>query len=213
MARHTQAINARKTKLASIGLVLSAVCFGLLTLPVMSQQFSDTEQAIFRLFYEIHDVMLQPLLWITQFGGVSVMVGAAAALWLIGKRSLSIWLSINATLGFLLSWGLKSLVARPRPPAYFPDLMQREWGTGGNGFPSGHATMVTILALTLWPYVEAKYRPLLIALVVGVCISRISLGVHAPLDVLAGVCVGVFVVSATTLIRLYLPKVKSIIAK
>lgn len=189
---------------------LSLLAFIVISVPVLSQNFPPIERDVFMWFYGVEQAFIQPLHWITQFGGVSVIAGAVAALWLVGRRRLSIELAVNSTIAFFLAWGLKSLVARPRPVEYIPDIIQREWGTAGNGFPSGHAAIVTVLALTLWSYVEPRYRPLLVGLVVLVCISRISLGVHAPLDVLGGVCIGIFVVSITKLAALYLPRLKSI---
>lgn len=189
---------------ASVGL------FVLTVLPVLNQNFSNTEQQVFTFLYDIPETLLLPMYWITQFGSVSAVVGAAGALWFVGRRRLSLELAINSILAFYLSWGLKSLIARPRPPAYITDLVQREWGIAGNGFPSGHAAIVTVLALTLWPYVEPRYRPLLVILIILVAISRVSLGVHAPLDVVAGICVGVFVVSITKLTAFYLPRLKTI---
>lgn len=188
----------------------SVVIFLIASLPVLNQNFPELERQIFMILYDIPSFLIQPMQWLTQFGGVSAAVGAVGALWLVGKRRLSLELAVNSTLAFFLAWGMKSLIARPRPLSYMTDLVQHEWGTAGNGFPSGHAALVTVLAVTLWPYVEPKYRPILVLLVTGVCLSRISLGVHAPLDVIGGVCVGLFVVSITKLLVLYIPQLKSI---
>jgi len=60
----------------------------------------------------------------------------------------------------------------------------------GMGFPSGHATVITVIMLSLIPYLRNKWRwfpPLAIVLV---CLSRLYLGVHFPLDIVGGVALG-----------------------
>ncbi len=188
--------------------ILSIVVFVIVALPVIGRRFSLLERDVFRFFFAIPSFLVEPMLFITHFGSVSAVVGICGVLFFLGRRRLSLEIGFMAFIAFYLSVALKGVIGRPRPPVYFTDLAQREWGTAGNGFPSGHAALVTILALSLWPHVEKRFRPLLIVLIVAVCISRVSLGVHAPLDVIAGVCVGVFVVSITRIIAPYIPSWK-----
>lgn len=98
---------------------------------------------------------------------------------------------------WLLTYALKSIVDRPRPA-----LWSTPWSTWyqGSSFPSGHtlstaafATAVTLGASVIWP----GTRYLLVALAVvwmGLMgLSRMVLGVHWPADVLAAMCLEVFV--------------------
>ncbi len=59
------------------------------------------------------------------------------------------------------------------------------------GFPSGHATLSTVVALTLLPYLPKWIgfigAPIFIGLV---CLSRLYLGVHFPLDIIGGMAIG-----------------------
>lgn len=73
-------------------------------------------------------------------------------------------------------------------------LALHEWAKEmGSSFPSGHSLNAFFLA-TLWSYVLYRRKsrwffvPHIWAL--GVAYSRVGLGVHAPIDVLAGSCLG-----------------------
>lgn len=57
-------------------------------------------------------------------------------------------------------------------------------------FPSGHSAFAMLLVLALWPHVRPGIRAALVLFVVWVGLSRISLGVHFPIDVLAGLACG-----------------------
>ena len=97
----------------------------------------------------------------------------------------------------LLTYFIKTLVNRSRP-----DLWNTEWYSGSS-FPSGHtlsaATFATALVLCVARIrPSSRYAALLLAIpwigLVG--LSRLVLGVHWPTDVLAAICVGVFIALA-----------------
>jgi membrane-associated phospholipid phosphatase len=88
---------------------------------------------------------------------------------------------------------VKRIVGRGRP-VHFDDtgllgLKWNLWDWTYQSFPSGHATTAFALAAVLGFLSERWFYPaLLLAAVIG--LSRITLGVHYPSDVLAGAVIG-----------------------
>ncbi|WP_248299489.1 phosphatase PAP2 family protein [Halorhabdus amylolytica] len=116
-------------------------------------------------------------------------------------------LAFAAIIGALaLSVALKTGFGLARPPgatdlpgvAGMPDTVARiyTWivGPGGYAFPSGHATAATVGWLGLaWAFRgENRDRPFAFAgsMVAAVAVSRVVLGVHRPVEVVAGITVG-----------------------
>jgi membrane-associated phospholipid phosphatase len=112
----------------------------------------------------------------------------------IKKRPRVIWSVILATILFtLFGQVLKRIVNVPRPPQVLPEsafnLIGPDWGQ--HSFPSGHAAMIFILA-GVFSFTTTKIwlRCLLIGAAFVVALSRIAVGVHWPLDILAGMAIG-----------------------
>ncbi|HEX9636166.1 MAG TPA: phosphatase PAP2 family protein [Acidobacteriota bacterium] len=85
---------------------------------------------------------------------------------------------------------LKSEFQRPRP--YLVEPLELPFNIRvlqDDSFPSGHAAAALMLAVGLGSaYRRARWPLALWA--TGVCLSRIALGVHYPIDVLAGALLG-----------------------
>jgi undecaprenyl-diphosphatase len=65
-----------------------------------------------------------------------------------------------------------------------------------HSFPSGHATTSFACAVTLAAFTPRYAAPVLYALAAGIAYSRVYVGVHYPLDVLAGAVLGILVARA-----------------
>jgi undecaprenyl-diphosphatase len=89
----------------------------------------------------------------------------------------------------LLATLLKALVDRQRPYDVIPeaDPLLR-WDVAGS-FPSGHAATSVAGAVVL-AYLLGRWWPWLGLLAAAVAFSRVYVGVHYPLDVLAGAALG-----------------------
>ncbi|HSW75252.1 MAG TPA: phosphatase PAP2 family protein [Candidatus Saccharimonadales bacterium] len=97
--------------------------------------------------------------------------------------------------GYVVTFGLKHFIHRPRPAELLTGVHLR-WSDTGAGFPSGHVMVVTVILLTLMPYLPKMWRWIVPVAGIGVVAwSRMYLGLHAPLDIVGGFAVGVGVVT------------------
>jgi undecaprenyl-diphosphatase len=135
---------------------------------------------------------------ITSLGGYPILIAVVAAVvgYLLVVRMLgpALYVVLSVGAGTLLSQLLKMLYDRPRP-----EIVDHLVVTHTASFPSGHATMSTVVYLTLAALVvrlveQTRVRvyvlavAILVSLAVG--LSRIYLGVHWPSDVAAGWALG-----------------------
>lgn len=155
------------------------------------QTISPTEAAIFRSIYSWPG-FLTPFFVAVSFLG-SVWGVLAVLIYLIWqkRRQLAALSGLAATAAYLIAITLKVLVGRPRPTAILPNVASRELFTNTNlGFPSAHTAVSAALALILMSSLPKKYHWLALVWVILVAISRVYLGVHAPLDVVGGAGIG-----------------------
>lgn len=135
------------------------------------------------------EILVLILIAITWLGSVAFSLVATSLVYWFGARrggAFALGASLSAV---ALTIGLKAAFAAPRPP-----LDGRLVAATGFGFPSGHALVATVTWGALAVILDAgsrRARFAVAALVVGlVCLSRVALGVHYTVDVIAGAAAG-----------------------
>lgn len=177
---------------ASVGFVVSALL-------VQSNWVEPLETSVMRLLYGL-DSALAPLVYgITQMGSLGAWFAVVCMALFLKRKQIAAVLFVDGLLAYGVAYIAKFVVARPRPSVLYPDIVVRLEAGFGYGFPSGHTAIATALAFGLWPYIANKYHWLLWLWIIAVGLSRIYLGVHAPLDVIGGFCIGVAAASFTRL--------------
>ncbi len=172
----------------------SLVVLSIATTMASRQTFNGWEYTLFRAIYDLPAGLLLLFWLITQLGSAWMILILALAAVVGHVRGLAHKVIINGAITYVAVEYLKTLVARPRPAVFYSWVHPRELFDIGNGFPSGHTAIATVLALTVMPYLPKRYYYLLPLWIIGVGLSRIYLGVHAPLDIIGGVALG-FVIS------------------
>lgn len=148
------------------------------------------EISLFQSIYNLPDFLRPVFLVITQTGSI-YMLGLLLVLYLIKKHHhIVLRLLFTGTLAYLVTGVAKDLWGRARPNEILIDVVNLDYVVRGPGFPSGHTAMAAALALALMHYLPKRYRWIVPVWIVGVGLSRVYLGVHAPLDILGGFAIG-----------------------
>lgn len=130
-------------------------------------------------------------------GGPFILVVLALAYWNLERRRETLTLVSVAFVALAVTVVLKGWFDLPRPPA---GIRQHPVESGSAGFPSGHAIAATVVyGGALLGSERTRHLPsmlVVVGLVVGVSVSRVVLGVHYLGDVIAGVFLGLVVLTA-----------------
>ncbi len=178
-----------------IGLAAGLLLFGASAFVASSGTLPGWEEHLFRLVNNWPDNMRNAFL-VGTIAPESLWIAVAAVLvtFFVKLYRLS-WQLAAATIGgYVLTYVAKELIGRPRPIEMFHDASIRINETG-MGFPSGHTMIITVIVLTLFPYLPRGWRWGVLVLIPIMAISRVYLGVHAPLDVVGGFALGLAVVA------------------
>ena len=135
-------------------------------------------------------------------------LGTAGSIWLAMAAVMAAWrprlrpaafqvVLALLTSQFVVEWIIKPLIARPRPYITDPTSFVVGYHPTTLSFPSGHAALSMAAACVLAHALPRGHVWLyLLAIVIGA--SRIFIGVHYPLDVVAGLLVGLGVGTLVT---------------
>jgi undecaprenyl-diphosphatase len=184
-----------------VGLVVVGV--GLLVLsalPVHAHSVSGTEAAFFHAINR-YTVLPFGLVWaIMQLGNIVTVPIAAAVAAATRRWRLALGILIGGIATYVLAKVVKGIVVRGRPDTLLDDVKVRGSAALGRGYVSGHAAVVTLLVVLAWPYLGRRGRLITVALAVFVCLARVHVAAHLPLDIVGGAALGLAVAGLVRLI-------------
>jgi len=83
---------------------------------------------------------------------------------------------------------------RERPASVIDDVIRRgDASAAGDAFVSGHAIIAFALATLASPYLSRRWKIIVWSLAATVCLGRMYVGAHLPLDLVGGAAIGVAV--------------------
>ncbi len=139
--------------------------------------------------------------FVTQFGADVVLILIALLVFVLSRsnRELALKLVAVVILSDVAVFLLRTAYVRPRPDVAVTGLILPVGIVSDPSFPSGHATRIFAFACVVVAMKGRKYFPALI-LGAAVATSRVVLGLHYPLDVVAGAILGISLGVITVLV-------------
>jgi membrane-associated phospholipid phosphatase/predicted Ser/Thr protein kinase len=175
-----------------VRLVLGTLILLVTASVIHADRIGTRETDLFRL---VNDLGLpswsDPGVWLVMQLGVigAVPVVAAVAL---GLRRLRLALDAVLAAGgiYLFAKLVKEFVKRGRPQTLLDPVHILGEPARGLGYVSGHSAVAVALATVASPYLGRRGRRVAWALAAAVCLSRMYVGAHLPLDVIGGAAMG-----------------------
>ncbi|MGR7024158.1 phosphatase PAP2 family protein [Geodermatophilus sp. URMC 62] len=175
--------------LAAVG----AVVLVLAALPVERTSVPAAETAVFRAVNGV-DVLPFVLVWpVMQLGNVLVVPASALVAAALRRWRFAAGLLLAGIGTYLAAKVVKDVVVRGRPAGLLDDVVVRGAAAQGRGFLSGHAAVVATVLTVAWPWLGRRGRIAGVLLAAAVCLARVHVAAHLPLDVVGGVGLGLLV--------------------
>lgn len=179
----------RNTYLSVTLIAIFAIAFGLLLWKF------DFEILFFIQNHLRNDILDVIVPFYTNLGDDGIIWIVIGLVLLIPKKTRKCGIMVLAALLVMLvvnNMIIKNLVARPRPCATYPELVELVKIPHSYSFPSGHTVSAMAVAFTiLTQHKKLGIVAFVMALLMG--LSRLYVGVHFPTDVYGGIIVGALI--------------------
>jgi membrane-associated phospholipid phosphatase len=191
-----------------IGLIVGLIIFIPCLIFGLQHQLTGFEKSVFLYINGWPNFLKEPAVLITNGLGASYPIALCVLIPIAFKRYKLAWRFFFVVgLAGVVMEVIKRVVLEPRPYILLHNhLNNRSLSTGDYSFPSGHVVVATALALVLWLILPKKWRFISIIWILLVAISRVYLGAHSPVDVIAGFSVGLIIFSIVELLPTKLAK-------
>jgi undecaprenyl-diphosphatase len=174
-----------------IGLGIGAVVFAG-SAALAEQGLAPGEAAVFNAINSLPD-FVYVVIWPFMQYGVFITIPVLVVVALVLRRfRLAATMAIAGVGVYLLAKVVKEQVNRGRPAQLLPGVEEREtFAEASLGFPSGHAAVAAALTVVVTPYLRGRWKIVPAALAVIVCVGRMYVAAHTPLDLIGGLSLGV----------------------
>ena len=153
------------------------------------------DTSIFRAINGVHYSIVHSFMFMVSLVGELAVIWFVLAILILYKnkqdgKKIFVLMTLAITATLLINHIVISyFIFRERPYLALQDVYQMGKQWRDSSFPSGHVSSAMAATVVLGGYYK-KYLPYMIGFVILTMISRVSLGMHYPLDVIGGVIVG-----------------------
>lgn len=185
------------------GFIAAVIIFSIATILAVKGTATGWEYSWFMTINGWSERWYYPMLTVTALGSVWMAAATIVVAFFAQFYRLAWRLALSILIAFGIVTLAKHLIGRPRPEGLFEGVHERAIELG-MGFPSGHAAAITVIMLSLLPYLRGKWRLIVPMLIAAVALSRLYLGVHIPLDVIGGIALGTTIVASVRILPQHL---------
>lgn len=153
-------------------------------------QITDFELSLFRALNNLPSAIGWAFLLITIFGSIGIAWVISIVALFRRRYAFFAQVFLASTAAWFGAKFVKSFDIRQRPYDILQNVHVIDIRDTAVGYPSGHMAVATALALVIAPRLGANGRRILYIAVFLVGVSRVVVGMHAPLDILGGFGVG-----------------------
>ena len=148
------------------------------------------ELPVFHAINGLPDWIYRPLWLFMQFGNYVMVAVVAVALLLFRKWIPALAVLVLGAGKYLSERAVKAMIIRHRPAQIVDEVVLRGAPAVGRGYLSGHVIVAVGLATVLSPWLGRRWMMVIWSLAGLVCLGRIYVGAHLPLDVVGGAALG-----------------------
>ena len=181
-------------------LVSGVVVLGLTALFVDARHVGGLEEAVFRWVNDLPGFLYLPLWPVMQLGNLMIVPSAALVAAATRRFRLALGLFVAGMVTYYLAKEVKTFVVRERPAQILESVTTRGDVPPALGYISGHAAVVVTLATVASRYLSRRMRVVMWAVTTVVCLARLYVGAHLPLDVVGGAALGAMCAAAVHLL-------------
>ena len=162
----------------------------LAALPVRPDSVGRIETGVFDLVNGLPGWLYPVVFVVMQLGAFPAGPAVGAVALAFRRWRLALDAALAGGAAWLVARFVKEAFGRARPADLLDTVVVRGEPAAGLGFVSGHSAVAIALATATSPYLARRWRRVVWALATIVCLSRMYVGAHLPLDVVGGAGVG-----------------------